>query len=43
MVIYIFRDRHIKNVSANKLDSEKQLPSEMMVGAREKILVQSLR
>ena len=27
---YIFRDRHIKNVSANKLDSVQQLPSEMM-------------
>ena len=33
---YIFRDRHIKNVSANKLDSEKQLPSEMMVEERKK-------
>ena len=33
---YIFKDRHIKNVSANKLDTEKQLPSEMMVGARKK-------
>jgi len=33
---YIFRERHIKNVSANSLASEKKLPSEMMIGARQK-------
>ena len=33
---YIFRERHIKNVSANRLDSEQKLPSEMMSGARQK-------
>jgi len=33
---YIFRERHIKNVSANSLGSEKKLPSEMMIGARQK-------
>ena len=33
---YIFRERHIKNVSANRLDSEQKLPSEMMPGARQK-------
>ena len=33
---YIFKERHIKNVSANRLDSDQKLPSEMMPGARQK-------
>ena len=33
---YIFKERHIKNVGANRLDSEQKLPSEMMSGARQK-------
>ena len=33
---YIFKERHIKNVSANRLDSDQKLPSEMMPGARKK-------
>jgi len=33
---YIFKERHIRNVSANRLDSEQKLPSEMMPGARQK-------
>ena len=33
---FIFKERHIKNVGANKLDSEELLPSEMLEGARQK-------
>ena len=33
---FIFKERHIKNVGANRLDSEQKLPSEMMSGARQK-------
>jgi len=33
---YVFRDRHIKNVGANRIDSEEKLPSELLPGARQK-------